>query len=66
MIAFQLDTMGIFKKGGVADSKGPWDPTAKYPDGRLQLQDYDHEHPGQPRVTLMQEDSNKSGDILEK
>ena len=33
----------------------------------LQLQDYDHERPGQPRaVTLMQEDSNKLGDVSEK
>ena len=67
MIAFQLDTAGLFREGRVADPKDPWDPTAKYPAGRLQLQDYDHEHPGQPRaVTLMQEDSNKLGDVSEK
>ena len=67
MVAFQLDTAGIFKEGRVADPKDPWDPTAEYPAGRLLLQDYDHEHPGQPRaVTLMQEDSNKLGDVSEK
>ena len=60
MIVFQLDTAGIFKEGRVADVKDPWDPTAKYPAGRLQLQDYDHERPGQPRaVTLLLEDSDK-------
>jgi hypothetical protein len=65
MIAFQLDTAGIFKEGRVADPKDPWDPTAKYPAGRLQLQDYDHERPGQPRaVTLLQEDSDKLGDVF--
>ena len=64
MIAFQLDTTGIFKEGGVADPKDPWDPAAKYPAGRLQLQDYDH---GQPRaVALIQDDSNKLGDVLQK
>ena len=67
MIAFQLDTAGLFREGRVADPKDPWDPTAKYPAGRLQLQDYDHERPGQPRaVSLMQEDSNKLGDVSEK
>ena len=67
MIAFQLDTAGIFKEGKMVNPKDPWDPTAKYPAGRLQLQDYDHERPGQPRaVTLMQEDSNKVGDVSEK
>lgn len=61
MIAFKLDTTGIFKEGGVADPK---DPTAEYPAGRLRLQDYDHD--GCPRsVTLIQEDSNKLGDVLE-
>jgi hypothetical protein len=67
MIAFQLDTAGIFKEGRVVNLKDPWDPTAKYPAGRLQLQDYDHERPGQPRaVILMQEDLNKLGDVSEK
>ena len=67
MIAFQLDTAGIFKEGRVANPKDPWDPTAKYPAGRLQLQDYDHERPGQPRaVTLTQEDWNKFGDVSDK
>ena len=67
MRVFQLDTAGIFREGSVADPKDPWDPTAEYPAGRLQLQDYDDKRPGQPRaVTLIQEDSNKLGDILEK
>ena len=66
MIAFQLDTAGIFKEGRVANSKDPWDPTAKYPPGRLKLQDYDHERPGHPRaVTLVQEDLNKLDDVSE-
>ena len=66
MRAFQVDTTGIFKEGRMADPKDPWDPTAEHPAGRLQLQDYDHERPGQPRaVTLIQEDSNKLGDDLE-
>ena len=66
MIAFQLDTAGIFKEGRVANSKDPWDPTAKYPPGRLKLQDYDHERPGHPRaVTLVQEDLNKLDDMPE-
>ena len=73
IIAFQLDTAGIFKKGTVANPKDPWDPTAEYPAGRLQLQDYDRNRPGQPRaVTLLQEDSDKLetvkflGDVSEK
>ena len=62
MLAFELDTTGIFKEGRVADPKGP--TVAEYPAGRLQLQDYDH---GQPRaVALIQDDSNKLGDVLEK
>ena len=67
MIAFQLDTAGIFKEGSVADPKDPWDPTAEYPAGKLQLQDYDPKRPGQPRaVTLIQEDTDKLGDVSEK
>ena len=67
MIAFQLDTAEIFKKGRVANPKDPWDPTAEYPAGKLQLQDYDHEHPGQPRaVILVQEDTDKLGGVSEK
>jgi hypothetical protein len=67
MIAFQLDTAGIFKEGRVANPKDPWDPTAEYPAGKLQLQDYNHERPGQPRaVTLIQEDTDKLGDVSEK
>ncbi|KIJ91897.1 hypothetical protein K443DRAFT_685672 [Laccaria amethystina LaAM-08-1] len=67
MAAFQLDTAGIYKEGRVADPKDPWDPTAEYPAGRLQLQNYDHERPGQPRAaTLIQEDSDKLGDVLKK
>jgi hypothetical protein len=67
MAAFQLDTAGIYKEGRVADPKDPWDPTAEYPAGRLQLQNYDHERPGQPRVaTLIQEDSDKLGNVLKK
>ena len=57
MIAFQLDTAGIFQKGAVANPKDPWDPDAEYPAGKLQLEDYDHRRPGQPRaVTLIQRD----------
>jgi len=67
MITFQLDMAGIFKEGNVANPKDPWDPTTKYPAGRLQLQDYDHERPGQPRaVILMHKDSNKLGEVSEK
>ena len=54
MIAFQLDTARIFQQGAVAP-KDPWDPDAEYPAGKLQLEDYDHQRPGQPRaVTLIQ------------
>ena len=42
MIAFQLDTAGIFQKGAVANPWDPWDPDAEYPAGKLQLEDYDH------------------------
>jgi hypothetical protein len=55
MIAFQLDTARIFQQGAVANPKDPWDPDAEPPAGRLQLEDYDHQRPGQPRaVTLIQ------------
>ena len=57
MIAFQLDTAGIFQQGVVANPKDPWDPDAEYPAGKLQLEDYDYQRPGQPRVvTLIQRD----------
>ncbi|EDQ98762.1 uncharacterized protein LACBIDRAFT_296756 [Laccaria bicolor S238N-H82] len=57
MIAFQLDTAGLFQQGAVADPKDPWDPDAEYPAGTLQLEDYDQQRPGQPRaVTLIHRD----------
>jgi hypothetical protein len=67
MIAFQLDTAGIFKEGKVTNPKDPWDPDAEHPAGRLQLGDYDHERPGQPRaVTLIQGNVEKLDDTSEK
>lgn len=51
--AFELDTTGIFKEGGAANSMDPWNPRAKYPAGKLKLNDYDPTRPGQPRTVVL-------------
>ena len=51
--AFLLDTRGIFKEGEAANAMDPWDPYAKHPAGKLELNDYDPTRPGQPRTVIL-------------
>ena len=51
--AFLLDTTGIFKEGGAANAMDPWNPDAKYPAGKLKLNDYDPTRPGQARTVVL-------------
>jgi len=51
--AFLLDTTGIFKGGEAANAMDPWHPDAKYPAGKLKLNDYDPARPGQPRTVVL-------------